>query len=74
MNDTKKRPTCQDCDKESEPAYDMSFTDIGEGVLHFCADHGPGAHRMLRILERTFETQTDFATRLAQAIAEESPS
>lgn len=52
-NDYGDRPGCLG---KPDPRYTMSFGDIGEGEILWCAFCGPDAHAMNDILREAIET------------------
>lgn len=56
--------TCNDCDQASDPRFEMDFSDLGEGPLEWCAEHGPDAHAMNDALQRMLLSDPKFAAKL----------
>jgi hypothetical protein len=47
----------------------MDFNDVEPGAkIHWCSEHGPGAHRMNEALTKALKTRPGFAQQLEQAI------
>lgn len=57
-----------DCLRDTDPAYRMDYTDIGQGYIHWCSNCGKLAHAMKDAIEEAFATRPGFAEELKAEI------
>ncbi len=59
-----------DCLGTIDDRYTMSFADIGQPSIYWCANCGPRAHSLNEALSKRFEEDPDFCEKLRAAIEE----